>query len=157
MLRVLRVYADSSVFGGVFDAEFADPSRAFFERIRRGQLRLVISAAVQEELAAAPPEVQALLAEMLTLADLVEITEETRQLRQAYLDAQIVTSRSAVDALHVAQATVSGCAVIVSWNFRHIVHFQRIPLYNAVNVIQGYHAIGIHSPPEIVGDEEQDL
>lgn len=26
----LRVYADTSVFGGVFDAEFEEPSRKFF-------------------------------------------------------------------------------------------------------------------------------
>ena len=42
--------------------------------------------------------------------------------------------RHSADALHVAQATVASCRVIVSWNFKHIVHFAKIPLYNAVNV-----------------------
>jgi hypothetical protein len=55
----------------------------------------------------------------------------------------------------VAQATVAGCRVIVSWNFKHIVHFAKIPLYNAVNVLQGYGAIAIHSPQEVVADEEE--
>jgi predicted nucleic acid-binding protein len=157
MNRVPRVYADSSVFGGVFDEEFAGPSRAFFELVRRGQFRLAISAAVQQELATAPPQVQALLAEMAALSELVDVTAETRELQQAYLDAGIVTQRSALDALHVAQATVSGCELIVSWNFRHIVHFQRIPRYNAVNTLHGYGTIAIHSPLEVVADEDQDI
>ena len=31
--RTIRVYADTSVFGGVFDAEFEEPSRAFFNAV----------------------------------------------------------------------------------------------------------------------------
>jgi len=42
--------------------------------------------------------------------------------------------KSEVDALHVAVATVSNCRLIVSWNFKHIVNFQKIPLYNGVNL-----------------------
>lgn len=41
--------------------------------------------------------------------------------------------------------------MIVSWNFKHIVHYQKIPLYNTVNVRQGYDAIFIYSPLEVVG------
>jgi hypothetical protein len=43
-----------------------------------------------------------------------------------------------LDALHVALASVAGCTMIVSWNFKHIVHFPKIPLYRAINVIKGY-------------------
>ena len=46
--------------------------------------------------------------------------------------------------------------MIVSWNFQHIVHFQRIPLYNGVNMLSGYSVIAIHSPPEVIGDEEEE-
>jgi hypothetical protein len=28
--------------------------------------------------------------------------------------------------------------MIISWNFKHIVHFQKIPKYNAVNALNGY-------------------
>jgi len=38
----------------------------------------------------------------------------------------------------------------VSWNFRHIVHFEKIPLYNAVNVLNGWGHIGIYSPLEVI-------
>jgi hypothetical protein len=54
------------------------------------------------------------------------------------------------DALHVAISTISGCDLIVSWNFKHIVHFDKIPKYNAVNVLNGYGRIGIYSPLEVI-------
>jgi hypothetical protein len=71
------------------------------------------------------------------------------------LGAKIVTSKWAEDAMHVALATVARCDLIVSWNFEHIVHFQRIPRYNAVNAHQGYAAIAIHSTLEVVPDEDE--
>jgi predicted nucleic acid-binding protein len=157
MLRVPRVYADTSVFGGVFDEEFAEPSRAFFELVRQGRFRLVISPVVEAELQTAPAQVRALLEEVGALAEVGQETEEAVRLQQAYLGAGIVTPRSATDALHVAQATVAGCAMIVSWNFRHIVNYRLIPMYNAVNTLHQYGPIAIHSPLEVVRDEEEDI
>nr|VFK64670.1 MAG: hypothetical protein BECKUNK1418G_GA0071005_104917 [Candidatus Kentron sp. UNK]VFK71173.1 MAG: hypothetical protein BECKUNK1418H_GA0071006_105317 [Candidatus Kentron sp. UNK] len=54
------------------------------------------------------------------------MTEETILLQRQYIDSGVVTPKSAEDALHVALATVSRCALIVSWNFKHIVHFDKI-------------------------------
>ncbi len=56
------------------------------------------------------------------------------------------------DALHVALATVAECRLIVSWNFRHIVHFDKIGLYNGVNMSLGYAMISIHAPPEVIDE-----
>ena len=44
--------------------------------------------------------------------------------------------------------------VIVSWNFKHIVNFHKIPLYNGVNLSKGYGTIAIHDPCAVIGDEE---
>jgi hypothetical protein len=66
-----------------------------------------------------------------------------------------VSSKWADDALHVATATVTDCALIISWNFKHIVHFQKIPLYNAINIANGFRAIAIHSPLEVLNDDER--
>lgn len=40
-MKVLRLYADTSVFGGCFDEEFAEDSRKLFEEIREGRFILV--------------------------------------------------------------------------------------------------------------------
>jgi predicted nucleic acid-binding protein len=153
--RSIRVYADTSVFGGVFDEEFSEASRSFFQQVRAGRFQLVTSPLVLEEIELAPDEVQQFFDEMLEITEIVDISESALQLRQAFLDAGIVTPKSAADALHVALATVAACSLIISWNFKHIVHFQKIPLYRAVNTIKGYPKISIYSPLEVISDEEE--
>ena len=152
----MLVYVDTSVFGGVFDPEFERGSQALFEKIRDGRLRGAVSALVADELARAPARVSGLFTQLESLFLRLDIGRRAYALRRAYLDAGVVGPRWAADALHVASATVGGCRAIVSWNFRHIVNFQRIPLYNAVNEIQGYSPIGIYTPLEMAFDEDEE-
>lgn len=53
-------------------------------------------------------------------------------------------------------ATVAEVDVLVSWNFRHIVRLDKIRLFNAVNLAQGYKSPTIYSPREVMshGTEE---
>ncbi len=88
--------------------------------------------------------------QMLSAVELIDISEEALRLRDAYLEAEIISSHWSGDALHVALATVARCSLIVSWNFKHIVHFEKVPLYNAVNVLKGYSNIGIFAPLEVI-------
>jgi len=154
--RPARIYADASVFGGVFDEEFATASSAFFNEVRGGRHILVSSDLVEAELEPAPDQVRALFAELEPVMETVGITPQAADLRQAYLEEGVVSPRHADDAMHVALATVSGCPVIVSWNFKHIVHRLKIPLYNAVNALRGYPGIAIHSPREVMEYEEEE-
>jgi hypothetical protein len=39
--------------------------------------------------------------------------------------------------------------MLVSWNFKHIVRFDKIRLFNAVNQECGYKTIEIYSPREV--------
>ncbi len=153
-VQPVRIYADTSVYGGVFDEEFAKPSRRFFDRVREGRFVLVVSPLVEDELRKAPPDVLAWFERFRSGAQGVTVSAEALALRQAYLGAGIVTPKSRDDALHVALATVADCAMIVSWNFRHIVHFQKVPLYNAVNILHRRVALEIRSPLEVIEDEE---
>ena len=154
--RPLRVYADTSVFGGAFDGEFQEASRNFFDMVRLGEFRLVISSTVSDELRDAPEPVRVFFRDLAPYVEVVEIDAAAIELQAAYLDAHIVGSRWEADALHVAVATVSGCPAIVSWNFRHIVNFRRIPLYNGVNLAHGYPAIAVHTPQEVVFYDDED-
>jgi predicted nucleic acid-binding protein len=151
----IRVYADTSVYGGCFDHEFAQASRAFFDQVDEGRFVLVISAHLKEELAAAPSRVQSLFASFEPKAQMIDLAPQALQLRAAYLEAGIVGQRWSADALHVALATTGACTTIVSWNFAHIVHFNKVPLYNAVNELRGFGKIAILSPPEVLGYEDE--
>ncbi len=146
----MKVYIDTSVFGGVFDEEFVDPSKELFAEVDAGRFKIVVSAVVEREVLAAPQAVQDLFHRVVAKAEIAEITQEVLSLRDAYLNAGVITSKSIDDATHVALATISGCHMIVSWNFKHIVHFQKIPKYNAVNVLNGYNGINIFSPSQVI-------
>lgn len=154
MMHTIRVYVDTCVFGGAFDNEFSKATLDFFAQVKLGRFKLITSALVMEEISNAPIEVQSLFNELLidTLT-IIDTPAEAFELQQAYLDAGIVTTKWADDALHVATATVTDCALIISWNFKHIVHYQKIPLYNGINAANGYRAIAIHSPLEVLSDD----
>ena len=152
----MLVYVDTSVFGGVFDPEFERASKAFFDRVRDGAFEVVVSPVVVDELKHAPVAVRQLFDELEPSFARVDPDEAAYTLRRAYLDAHVVSTKWAADALHVAMATVSGCRAIVSWNFKHIVNYKRIPLYNEVNQKQGYGPIAIHSPQEMDFDVEEE-
>ena len=155
--QIFRLYADTSVFGGVFDEEFENTSRIFFDQIKKGKFSLVVSALIREEVSTAPAKVQRFFEDMVDFAEICDITNEAISLQQAYLRRGIIGPTALADALHVALATVSACRAIVSWNFRHIVHFQKIPLYNGVNRSEGYLDIDIHSPQEVIAYEDEDI
>ena len=154
-MKAIRVYSDTSVFGGVHDEEFRQPSRTFFEQVNSGRFALVTSAVVQAELIAAPAEVKMFFNDTLKICELVDVTSAALELRDAYLQAGILTPKYATDALHVALATVSVCDLIISWNFQHIVHFEKIPLYNAINTLHGYKQVAIYSPQQVIRYEEE--
>jgi hypothetical protein len=109
------------------------------------------------EISRGPLEVQQLLDQSLDTAEIVDITAEALDLQRSYIDAGFVRAKSHNDALHVATATVNHCAIIVSWNFRDIVNFRKIPLYNAVNGMQGYANVAIYSPLEVTKDDEENV
>jgi len=153
----IRVYADTSVFGGAFDEEFRAATLAFIAQVQEGKFDLILSPLIEEELAQAPEKVRDLYGSVASFGEMIPLAEEALRLQEAYLGAGIVSAQWAADALHVAHATVSGCQIVVSWNFQHIVHYRRIPLYNAVNIRQGYSSIGIHSPQEVIEYEDEDV
>ncbi len=149
-MKTNRVYVDTSVYGGILDEEFRSASLKFFELIKSGRFQVVTSSIVEKEIQPAPPAIRHLFDDILSIAELVPVSQEAIGLRNFYLKHEIITSRWADDALHVALATISDCPMIISWNFTHIVHFDKIPLYNAVNLMKGYKQIAIYSPLEVI-------
>ncbi len=56
----------------------------------------------------------------------------------------------AADAEHIAAATIAEVDIVVSWNFRHIVNFDKILKYEGVNLQHRYKPLRIHSPKEVI-------
>jgi len=153
-VRTRIAYTDTSVFGGVFDEESEASSKAFFSLVGSGRFSLLISDVTRQEIAFAPDHVQAHFEKLLAFVQLVPVDEPVLALRDAYVAAGVITAKWAEDAAHVAAATVAQADLIVSWNFRHIVHFDKIRLYNAVNAMEDYRPLEIRSPLEVIDYED---
>ena len=156
MANRIRVYADTSVFGGVFDTEFDAATNAFLKQVTDGRLQLVTSVIVATEIQPAPEPVRSLYRQLEPIMEVLEIDQAALDLRNAYIAADIVGPSATADALHVAVASVGQCDIIVSWNFKHIVNYQRIPLYNAVNTLHKYRHVLIHSPSEVILNDDSE-
>ncbi|HPA44701.1 MAG TPA: PIN domain protein [bacterium] len=155
MIRKTRIYADTSVFGGVADEEFKTIAFRFFEEVHAGRYALIISEITARELRDAPVVVRQFVSTLPE--DAVEdlpFTPEMLELRNAYLSAKVVGQRWSDDAAHVAAATVARADLIVSWNFRHIVNWDKIRSFNSVNLRLGYPLMTILSPREVIANEE---
>lgn len=156
-MAALTVYLDNSILGGYFDAEFQEPTRRLWRMAENGECRFVASVVTQEEVSLAPPQVVRLFAR--TFPDdavLLSLTPRAEELAQAYRAAGVVSDKYVDDARHVAIATTHGIGVPVTWNFHHLANYRREAGFNRVNLENGYPAIRIISPLEIVYESQDE-
>lgn len=136
-MKKIRVYVDTSVFGGVFDDEYKKASSIFFKQVKLNLFEIFISPIVSNEISLAPLQVQDYYTDILPHANIIDISDEALELRDSYLNAKIISKKYSNDALHVALATTSECSIIVSWNFKHILEgYQQISIYSPLEVIR---------------------
>ena len=149
-MKIQRIYIDTSVIGGCFDREFAPWSNGLVKDIRLGHFQCVISEIVSAEIEDAPAIVRQKYNEIRVLgAEELFLIEDVEGLLNSYRKHRILADKFRNDMLHIAFATFAQVDILVSWNFTHIVHFDKIRRFNAVNIEQGYQPIAIHSPREV--------
>ena len=152
-----RFYFDTSVFGGVFDEEFAEVTATLFEKVKLGLIVCVYSDLSESELSKAPQKVIAFFNTIPEKYKLrVEVTPEALSLAKSYMAEKVVGQTSFDDCVHIALATIHKVDILVSWNFKHIVNVYRIRGYNSVNLRMGYTPLEIRSPKDIVSNETED-
>jgi hypothetical protein len=145
-----RIYIDTSVIGGCFDAEFAEWSNGLLNDFRNGTFQPLLSEVVAAEIDEAPENVQLVYAELTSLdAEILAVGNDSLELAEEYQTRKILTPDFYDDGLHIALATVAEADLLVSWNFKHIVRFDKIRLFNAVNIEFGYKPLEIFSPREV--------
>jgi predicted nucleic acid-binding protein len=153
-MKKLKVYLDTSVIGGSFDDEFKEHSVKLITDIRNDKIIGMISSITIDELEKAPEIVKEDFERYKEKLMIIMLSDEIKELAKNYLVDKIISEKFYEDALHIACATVYQADVLVSWNFKHIVNFNRIIRFNAVNLKYAYKPIQIYSPMEMVDDEE---
>ena len=152
-----RIYIDTPVVGGYFDDEFSVDTILFFERIKNGEIIIIVSDILEAELLRAPDFVRAVLTKMPELQiEKVSLSSEATELADKYIEAKVVGRTSRADCQHIAIATLCNANVLVSWNFKHIVNLDKIRGYNGINYQNGHNMIEIRTPKEITKYENED-
>jgi len=156
-MKKISIYVDTSVIGGCLDPEFQEWSQGLLADFKNGKYALLLSELVDAEIQDAPDEVVAVYARFRECTDkIIGITRDSVVLADSYLRRKILTEKFRDDARHIAIATIAQTDILVSWNFKHIVHFEKIQKFNAVNIEMGYKPIMIYSPREVTTHVRKD-
>lgn len=157
---LLKVYVDTSVIGGCFDYKFKRASLALFEDFKAGRKIMAYSDIVHNEIEKSGHSNRHLLYKFQEVPKGHKIgfdqNDEVYKLAEKYIQKNILTRKSLKDATHIAIATIFEADVLASWNFRHIVHKQKIRLYNETNIESGYKPIAIKTPEYILNSNNHE-
>ncbi|HSI73657.1 MAG TPA: PIN domain-containing protein [Fimbriimonas sp.] len=145
------IYLDTSVFSAYHDER--DPGRLAltqeFWKVNATRDLCTSDVTVRE---IGDASSQARRSEMLALVGEMSVFATTRQaetLAEALITEGAFSPRMFDDALHVANAVIGGCEVLVSWNFKHLVNRTRRVLVNHILMVHGYRPMEFVAPPEI--------
>jgi len=150
-----RIYIDTSVIGGYFDEEFESASRRLFDRIANKDFDVYFSEVNETELSLAPKHIRDLKNIIPTdCYKYLILNDEAKELAETYVKEKALGQASLNDAYHIALASVSRLDCLISWNFKHIVNFDKIRLFNSINLKLGYPLIDIRTPLEFLNYED---
>jgi len=146
-----RIYIDTSVIGGYYDAPLQEATRQLFERIADEEFDVYFSEINDAELMNAPQQVKEV--KNLIPSDCfhyIEMTDDVKALALLYIKEKALGEASRNDAYHIALASINRVDYLISWNFKHIVNYNKIKMFNAINMRFGYPLIDICSPLEFL-------
>jgi predicted nucleic acid-binding protein len=133
-------------------------SHRLWEKIKAGEFDVVISNVVEAEIEDCDELKKDTLNGYLNEIDYitVQIDKRTFEVASRFVNLDILKQKSFADCQHIAAAITSGCDIIVSWNFGHIVNLKTMSGVKAVTALEGYDDLLICTPSTIIGGENDD-
>jgi len=154
-----KIYLDTSVISHLQHEDVPEKMQdtlLFWRMLESGRYEVVISDITLMELRQCfEPKRSGLLGYLGTINyALLPQTDEVDALAEAYVENGVLSRKSMGDCQHIAFATISGCDVIVSWNFKHMVRMTTIQKVRTINAMKGYFKLlYIVSPTVMLGDD----
>jgi len=157
-MRKQKIYLETTLFNFYFDEDrgFAhDSTVSLFKEIAAGKYEAFTSRFVIDELNNAP---EAKREKMLSLIlehgiPILETDDEAVRIANLYIEEKIIPLKYRTDVLHIAIATVNDLDMIISMNFQHIVKRKTKIGTGNINALNGYRAVEIYAPMEVVENE----
>jgi predicted nucleic acid-binding protein len=158
-VKKLRIYLDTSVISHLDAPDVPEKeadTKRLWEDIKAGKYEVVISDLTIVELEETPEPKLSFMRSMVAEihSEYVDRNDESKRLSDHYVKFGGLPPKSYDDAAHIAIATVCGCDIVLSWNFRHIVNLRAIKAVEAVNIRESYNALRIMSPTMMLNEEE---
>lgn len=160
-MKKLRIYFDTSVISHLDQQDAPEKmaeTQKLWGKVRAGEFDVVLSNVDFDELAKCGPEKRANLANYLAQIqyERVEVNADMLRVADKMVDLGILKQKSYEDCQHIAAAIVSGCAAVVSWNFKHIVNHKTMQGVKAVTALEGRSDLLIYTPSALLGGEDDD-
>jgi hypothetical protein len=135
----------------------ADTVRLFKETAT-GKYLAYTSRSVIEELEKAPVKKRDKMINLIAEYNILilEYNDEAERLADVYVTEGVIPLKYRMDGLHIAIAAVNDLDMIISMNFQHIVKRKTIKMTANINTLNGYHAVEIYSPMEVVENENDE-
>ena len=154
-MRKLKLYLDTSVISHLDAPDRPDRMEDTFklwEMLQSGVYNVILSSVDFMELAKCSEEKRAVFADFLTRIQYryVDITDEMLKTAEHFISMKILTRKSFVDCQHIAAAIHSGCDLVVSWNFQHMVNIRVIKGAKIITTIEGHKDVLICSPNMLI-------
>jgi len=83
---------------------------------------------------------------------MLPMTDDIRQIARVYIQRKIMPRDPLGDALHLATASFHKCDVLLSWNCRNIVNFNKFDRIRKVNVELGIFVPNLLTPFQLLED-----
>lgn len=158
-----RVYLETTIPSYLTAWPSRDLVRAAHQQItrewweqRRNAFELFISQVVVRECQAGDAAAATDRMEALRDLPLLEQTKEATALAQSLVEEVPLPDRAAVDALHIAVATVHGMDYLLTWNCTHIANAALRGQIESVCRASGYEPPTICTPEELKSEEDTD-
>jgi len=160
-MKKTKIYLDTSVISHL-DApetpEKMEDTLLLWGKLKDGKYEVVLSEVVFAELAKCSEPKKSKLDNFLRQIqyERVESSDEVVALASKFVDFGILKQKSFNDCRHIAAALLSGCEIVVSWNFKHMVCAKTVRGVREIAAKGGYNDIMIFTPSTLIEEPEDE-
>ena len=157
-MRTPKIYIETTLFNFYVDEDKGDAhldTVKLFNEIAAGKYEAFTSDYVIDELKKAPTEKYMRMMGLFNNYNIpvLGMSDEADRLADLYVTEGVIPQKYRTDGLHIALATINDLDMIISMNFQHIVKRKTVKMTGLINTINGYRAIEIYSPMEVIENE----
>ncbi|MDR0640940.1 MAG: PIN domain nuclease [Treponema sp.] len=160
-MKKLKIYLDTTIISYLDQTEKPErmaETHKLWDKIKAGEFEVVISDIDIAEVNGCNEEKRNKLYNYLSQIQYTFINSDEKSVDIAtkMINLDILKKKSFLDCQHIANAIVTDCDAIVSWNFRHIVNHKTMMGVKAITALEGYNDLLIYAPSILVGEGDGD-